>query len=237
MLARAALTLEPAGDRALDRDILDWCRDALEVPDATPGLRARLLARLTEAMVYCGEWDDAAATSRSALSAADDAEDSEALVAALRARQLACSGPDHVDERARLAAVMIATGQAERRPEIEMWGRFWTIDAHMQRGRIHEAVQELDRVRWCVDRTGGPIPRWLLLRTSAAIAQARAEFEEALRLGVEAYELAFVLGHPGAQAMQPLLAAVGHPSATPRCHGSCHRGKLRRASTPSCSAY
>jgi DNA-binding CsgD family transcriptional regulator len=91
-----------------------------------------------------------------------------------------------------------------------MWGRFGTIDAHMQRGRIHDAVQELDRVRWCVDRVGGPMPRWLLLRTSAAIAQARAEFEEALRLGAEAYELASMLGHPAAQGMHPLLAAVGH---------------------------
>jgi DNA-binding CsgD family transcriptional regulator len=211
LLTRAALTLEPAGDRAMDRDILDWCRDALEMAGPTPGLRARLLARRTEAMVYCGEWDDAVVTSSAALSAADDAEDADALVAALRARQLACSGPDHVDERARLAAVMIATGQADRRPDVEMRGRFWAIDAQMQRGRIHEAVQELDRVRWCVDRTGGPMPRWLLLRTSAAIAQARAEFDEALRLGAEAYELTSVLGHPAARAShEPLLAAVGH---------------------------
>jgi DNA-binding CsgD family transcriptional regulator len=211
LLTRAALTLEPAGDRALDRDILDWCRDALEMPGATPGLRARLLARRTEALVYCGEWDDAAATSSAALSAADEADDADALVAALRARQLACSGPDQVDERARLAAVMIATGQADRRPDVEMWGHFWAIDAQMQRGRIHEAVLELDRVRWCVDRTGGPMPRWLLLRTSAAIAQARAEFDEALRLDTEAYELASVLGHPAAQGShESLLAAVGH---------------------------
>ncbi|HEX6756812.1 MAG TPA: AAA family ATPase [Propionibacteriaceae bacterium] len=211
VLAQAALTLEPAGDRAMDRDILDWCREALEVPGPTPGIRAQLLARLTEAMVYCGEWDDAIATSSAALSAADDADDADALVAALRARQLACSGPDQVDERARLATVMIATGQADHRPDVEMWGRFWAIDAHMERGRIHEAALELDRVRWCVDRAGGPMPRWLLLRTWAAIAQARAEFAEALRLGAEAYELASVLDHPAAQGSHAsLLAGVGH---------------------------
>jgi DNA-binding CsgD family transcriptional regulator len=211
LLAQAALTLEPAGDRAMDRDILDWCREALEVPGATPGLRAQLLARLTEAMVYCGEWDGAIAASSAALSAAEHAEDADALVAALRARQLACSGPDQVDERARLATVMIATGQADHRPEVEMWGRFWAIDAHMERGRIHEAALELDRVRWCVERAGGPMPRWLLLRTSAAIAQARAEFDEALRLGAEAYELASVLDHPAAQGShESLLGAVGH---------------------------
>ncbi len=211
VLAQAALTLEPAGDRAMDRDILDWCREALEVPGATSGLRAQLLARLTEAMVYCGEWDDAIATSGAALSAADEADDADALVAALRARQLACGGPDQVDERARLATVMIATGQAVHRPDVEMWGRFWAIDAYMERGRIHEAALELDRVRWCVDRAGGPMPRWLLLRTWAAIAQARAEFDEALRLGAEAYELASVLDHPAAEGShESLLAAVGH---------------------------
>lgn len=211
LLAQAALTLEPVGDRAVDRDILDWCRAALEAPRATPALRAQLLARCAEAMVYCGEWDDAAAVSSAALAAAEGAQDTAALVTALRARQLACSGPDQLDERARLAAVMIGTGQAGRRPDIEMWGRFWAIDAHMERGRIHQAAVELDRVRWCVDRTGGPMPRWLLLRTSAAIAQARAEFDEALRVSSEAYELASVLGHPAAHgSYQSLLAAVGH---------------------------
>ena len=65
---------------------------------------------------------------------------------------------------------MIATGQADHRPEVEMRGRFWAIDAHLERGWIHEAALELDRVRWCVDLAGGPMPRWLLLRTSAAIA-------------------------------------------------------------------
>lgn len=211
LLAQAALTLEPVGDRAVDRDILDWCRAALEAPRASPGLRARLLARCAEAMVYCGEWDDAAAVSSAALAAADDAQDTDALVTALRARQLACSGPDQLDERARLAAVMIETGQADRRPDIEMWGRFWTIDAHMERGRLHQAALELDRVRWCVDRTGGPMPRWLLLRTAAAIAQARAEFDEALQVSSEAYELASILGHPAAHGShQSLLAAVGH---------------------------
>ena len=73
----------------------------------------------------------------------------------------------------------------------------------MRHGRNHEAVHELDRVRWCVDRTGGPSPKWLLLRTSAAIAQARAEFDEALRLGAEAYELASMLGHPAQTTTYP----------------------------------
>jgi DNA-binding CsgD family transcriptional regulator len=46
---------------------------------------------------------------------------------------------------------------------------------------------------------------------AAQIAQARAEFDEALRLGAEAYELASVLDHPAAQGShESLLAAVGH---------------------------
>jgi len=211
LMVQAALTLEPAGDRAMDRDILDWCRIALKLPGANPTQRAQLLARRAEATVYCGEWDAAVAISSAALSAADAAQDTAALVAALRARQLACSAPDHVDERARLAAAMIATGQADHRPDVEMWGRFWAIDAHLERGRIHEAVLELDRVNWCVDRTGGPMPRWLLLRTSAVVAQARAEFDEALRLGAQAYEVASMLGHPAALGThQALLGAIDH---------------------------
>jgi hypothetical protein len=39
-------------------------------------------------MDQCGEWDDAIATSSAALSAADDADDADALVAARRAAPL-----------------------------------------------------------------------------------------------------------------------------------------------------
>ena len=78
------------------------------------------------------------------------------------------------------------------------------------------------------------MPRWLLLRTSAAIAQARAEFDEALRLGAEAYELASVLDHPAAQGSYasrwPRLVTT---LAIPRCHGRCHPPMYCAASTPS----
>jgi hypothetical protein len=43
VLGQAALTLEPAGDRAMDGDILDWCRDALTM--ASPQVPRAVLSR------------------------------------------------------------------------------------------------------------------------------------------------------------------------------------------------
>lgn len=108
LLAEAALALEPIGSLVWDLDLALWCRQALAgVADHDVALRSRLLARLTEASVYAGEDRTAEETSAIALELADASEDGTAVVAALRARQLAMSGPEHVEERTVLAVRMV----------------------------------------------------------------------------------------------------------------------------------
>ncbi|WP_369638582.1 AAA family ATPase, partial [Nocardia sp. JMUB6875] len=112
LLAESALVLEPVGNLLWDRDIHQWCTEALGMPVSGPAaagepdgsaadrsssaplpesLLARLLARVTEAGVYLGYWAEVDETSSAAVELADRAGDDEALVAALRARQLACA--------------------------------------------------------------------------------------------------------------------------------------------------
>ncbi|MFE3055281.1 LuxR C-terminal-related transcriptional regulator [Nocardia sp. NPDC059239] len=135
LLAERALILDPVGNHLWDRDIHEWCIEALtaeallgdgyqaDKTTAEPGgsdpalaagagslfgavdfdarsmalcpsgrlpesLRARLLARATEAASYLGRWDEIGETSSRALALADRCGDAETLVAALRARQL-----------------------------------------------------------------------------------------------------------------------------------------------------
>lgn len=234
LLAEAALVLEPIGDRSWDRDIADACAEALaadtrpdsmtaDAPIGTPiteapivgvlpeSLRARLLARATEAAVYLGNLGGVDESSRAALESADRSDDPGVLAAALRARQLARSGPEHRDEHRVLAARMIEAGERARDPAVEMWGRLWRIDALWEQGDLSEITGELACLGWCSDRTGGPMSRWHLLIAQAALAQAHAEFDDALELGGQAHTLAAKLGHPaGEGAHRALLAVVGH---------------------------
>ncbi|MFD8099623.1 helix-turn-helix transcriptional regulator [Nocardia fluminea] len=202
------------------------------IADARPAdvlpesLRARLLARATEAAVYLGNLAGVDESSRAALESADRGDDPGVLAAALRARQLACSGPDHRDEHRALAARMIEAGERARDPAVEMWGRLWRIDALWEQGDLSEIPGELSCLGWCSDRTGGPMSRWHLLIAQAALAQAHAEFDDALDLAEQAHILAAELGHPaGEGAHRALLAVVGH-----------HRGHRREAlAAPSAS--
>jgi DNA-binding CsgD family transcriptional regulator/tetratricopeptide (TPR) repeat protein len=217
--ARAALTLEATGERAWDRTVETWCTQGLD--GAAGPLRARLLARLAEARYYGGDVAGAAAPAAEALSLAEDGLEShgdavEALVAALRARQLTCSGPEHHAERTALATRMIALGERTARPDVEMWGRLWTVDALWERGDLAGIEIELSRLRWCVERQGGPLPRWHLLVARAALAQARGELRTALELGREAYALLAGTGHPAVDgAHLSLLGGIGHHAGHP----------------------
>lgn len=114
-------------------------------------------------------------------------------------------------EVASLAARMIAAGTAWRRPEAEMWGRLWLIDTYWYAGRLAEIAAELPRLQRTTEQVGGPHARWHLLVTRAALALARAEFDDADRLVREAVDQFERLGHPaahGASASFRLL--LGH---------------------------
>jgi len=217
LLGRAALTIEPIGTLSWDLDIRRWCQESLAGLDQSGldqsdlALRARLLARLSEASVYLGEVTTVVETSGQALELADRSEDVTAIMAALRARQLALSGPEHLGARTVLADRMIETGLALRRPVIEMWGRLWRIDTHWERGDLAAVAAALGRLAWCVGQVGGPLARWHLLVVRAALAQACGRFSEAIELGREAYDSVRAVRHPAAfGAYMSLLGSISH---------------------------
>lgn len=222
LAAEAALTVEPVGSLALDVELRDWCGRALASlgEEGDPSVRARLLARLTEAAVYAGDAESAVGTSEGAMAVAAASDDPDAVVAALRARQLALSGPEHSDERRVIAERMIESGLVLRRPAVEMWGRLWRIDAHWDRGELAEIRTELPRLRWCTEQVGGRMAEWHLLVTRAALAQATARFDDAVDLARRGFELARSVGHPTAfGAFMSLVSGVGHHTGHGRAGG------------------
>ncbi|WP_040698798.1 ATP-binding protein [Nocardia vinacea] len=223
LMAEAVLVLEPIGERRWDRDLRDRCEEALaHLTDTQSACCARVLARKAETLLYLGEYAEVRNTSATALRHAFISGDRDAFAAALNARQLACGGPEYVKERETLAARMIEVGLQSRNPAIELRGRLWAADTHWQCGRLDEADRTVAALAWCVERVGGPVARWHLLVAQAACAQARADFETALRLGGEAYALLARLEHPAAYgAYSSLLTTIGHH------YGYAHDPELR----------
>ena len=195
LLADAASTLEPVGESSWDGDVYQWCTEALGAPALDDETRVRLLARQTQAAVYCGRWTEAFAVGEDALRSAELLGNSSLIIEALAARQLATSGPDDIEELLRLADRMASLGTSTGRADVEMWACLWRIDALWFVGDLTAIEGETTRLASCVGRIGGS-SRWHLAGARASLALARAEFGRAERLQGEAVELLEQIGHP-----------------------------------------
>jgi DNA-binding CsgD family transcriptional regulator len=161
--------------------------------------------------MYLGDIETAGPASEKALALAEECGDRKALVAALRARQLVCEGPDGLEERERLAERMLVLGRESQNPTEEMWARLWRVDAAFERGELVAAARELEALGPVTREVGGPWARWQLLRGEGVLAQAQARFGEARRLVAEAFDAIARTGHPFAALPRAgLLQAVGH---------------------------
>ena len=195
-LARTALVMEATGVPEWDGEICRVCEQALAGEDLPDGLRARVSARYAQALVYRGENDRAADVSRDALVFADAADDPVALVDGLRARQLACSGPEGLAERVVLAGRMLEAAGPLGSAWVEMWGRLWRIDTLLETGQLRGVQRELADLGSCLERLGGAVGRWHHLEAAATLALATGRFAEAARLAREAWKVFSDMGHP-----------------------------------------
>jgi len=197
-LAQTALVMEATGVPDWDGEICRFCEQALAGDDIPDELRARVSARYAQALVYRGENDRAQQVSRDALTAADAAGDPVALVDALRARQLACSGPDGLAERVVLAGRMLEAADRLGSAWVEMWGRLWRIDTRFETGQLRVAQGELADLGAFLERLSGPVGQLQHLEGAATVALATGRFAEAARLAREAFKVLNDMGHPAA---------------------------------------
>jgi DNA-binding CsgD family transcriptional regulator len=185
LVAEAALVLDAVGDPGLLAPVRELCEEALAAPGLAPTLRARLLGQVALAWFYLDP-DRIDEASAAALEAGEASHDPDVIVAALRTRQFARSGPDGVADRLALADRMTELGGRCRRADLTMWGHLWRIDAQTQRGDLAAVARELGGLRPCASRVGGTAAAWHLLRAQALLAQAEARFDDALALGRQA---------------------------------------------------
>jgi DNA-binding CsgD family transcriptional regulator len=196
LTAAAALVVEGRGGPAVAA-LRDLCEEALVAVGPEPSaLRARLLGQLASACFYVDP-DRLDRLSREAMALADDVDDPLAVVAAARARQMACAHPAQALECLALAERIGEAGKALGRPAIEVWKHVWRVDTLLQLGHLPEVVTETAALRRCVERARAPVARWHLLRIEATTAQALGRFEEAEKAAVAARDLFATIDDPG----------------------------------------
>ena len=202
LLAEAALVVEGRAGPAL-LEVRSLAEEALAGCRADDfATRARLLGQLATCAFYldppaAGPLSDAAAQ------AAARSDDPLAAVAAARARQMAATGPESVEERLALAAVMADAGSTLGRPSVAQWGPIWRIDALVELGRLPDAIAELAVLRHRVAEIGHPMSQFHLARCEGLIAQATGRFDDARRWAHQSCDLFARLEDPlGARAMQ-----------------------------------
>ena len=199
LLAEAALVLEGIGDFDLAPDMAALCEEALaSLPAEDTPLRARLLGQLASQLAYVPDYERTIQASAQALEVAGRTGDAEALVFALRSRQLALSGPQWVSERLTLAARMVDIGSSTHRPSVTFWGRLWRIDALLQLSEMTGVDSELLELEKLVDHLQRPLARWHLKRLEAVRRAFRGDFDAALELSDEAWQLGRRAGHQAA---------------------------------------
>lgn len=212
LMAEAALVIAPTLVPEVDLTIRRLCDQATAaLASQHPALAARVWARFAETCEFLADGAGARRGSHHALALAEECDDPTALVAALRARQLGCSDPDGLDERADLAARMSRLGRDIESPEAQLSGQLWLIDVAFERGDLTGVAREIEVAAWLADEARGPLGRWDVLRARAVLAQAQARFETARRFADEAFEVLAPTGHPIAAMIHgALLGTMAH---------------------------
>jgi DNA-binding CsgD family transcriptional regulator len=184
-LARAALTMEGINDVVWEPVSRVLCAEVLDrLPSGDSAVRSRLIALL----VAAGGWavpEQSRVRSAEALTMAERVGDRHALREALRARQMAFSGPDGAAQRLALGDRLVALG-GDSDDDAVLWGRLWRFDALAQLGDLDGAEAEVERINDVAVRLRSPLAAWHVARCRAAAAAARGRFQQALAYGQDA---------------------------------------------------
>ncbi|MEU7909114.1 AAA family ATPase [Actinoplanes sp. NPDC049118] len=162
--------------------LLLLCERAL----ALAGRHPRVLAQFAFLLAESGDATRAEQIGAEAMALAEESGRPDDLAAAVHARHQVIDPFEQPGLVLELADRSCSLG----RPDAELWGRIWRIDAYLMRGDNAAAEQETVRLGTLADRLGWPLARWHLLRARAARAVLAGRFAEADELALEAREVA-----------------------------------------------
>ncbi|MCW6004265.1 AAA family ATPase, partial [Micromonospora sp. CPCC 205371] len=169
--------------------------------DEDSARHAGVLAQHAFILAQAGRLDEADGISRRAMAMAERSGDPAALVGALHARHQVAGAPEDVAERLALGTRMVELAGVVGRTDTELWGHLWRMDAAYQLGTMAAVDAELAALSTLVERRGGLLARWHLLRARATRAAIAGQFEAATRLAGEARAVGGALQDPSGEGM------------------------------------
>ena len=196
-LAAGDTVAEVAADHRLAA-LLDL---SLRHPGVPPAARARLTARRAIATYWQpGGQEESRRVSSQAVTLAEQAGDTEALGAALIARQFTLRGPGFLTDRmsAGLAVLDIATRLGDQ--DLLFRAHQWLVPDRFQAGALTEVAADVDQMAAIADARRSPLQRWWVLIYRGLLAGFAGRYAEAEALAHDAAALGGRLGLPAADA-------------------------------------
>ena len=219
-LAASALAVgDTVAEVAADHKLVALLGRALSRTDVPAGPRARLLARWSIATYWqAGGQDQSRRASLAAVELAGQAGDTEALGAALIARQFTLRGPDFLDERLAAGAAVLDIAIRLGDQDLRFRAHQWLVPDRYQVGAVALVAADVEQMAAIAEAGRNPLHRWWVLIYRVLLAVSAGRPGQAEELAHEAAALGRRLGQPAADA-------TGSGSSA----GSTGRRKTRRA--------
>jgi predicted ATPase/DNA-binding SARP family transcriptional activator len=200
-LARAALGFCGHGWERFgthDQEAAELLQFALEEDSQPDELRSRVLARLAEVLHFSGDLGRADELSQEALAGAREANDREALAAALIGRWYASFGPDGLEERARITRELIGLAAKPRNRDIEIHARMLEVAVCLELGEFAELDVAISAHAVLADQMKQPAGQLQSKAFQAMRGLMEGRFADVDRLASEVLELGALSQTPNA---------------------------------------
>ena len=201
-LAMSALAAgDTVAEVAADHRLVALLDRALRHPDIPAGPRARLTARRAIGTYWQpGGQEESRRVSAAAVELAERAGDTEALGAALIARQFTLRGPGMLAERlsAGLAVLDIASRVGDQ--DLRFRAHQWLVPDRFQAGALDLVAADVEQMAVIAEARRSPLQRWWVLIYRGLLTGFAGRDAEAEKLAHDAASLGRRLGLPAADA-------------------------------------
>jgi tetratricopeptide (TPR) repeat protein len=182
-----------------DHERVDTIRRALDAVGSGPSAtRARLLAQLSNELIYTADFTYRRDLAEEALSLARELADPALLLQVLNVTHHALWVPDLLDTRLRNTAEACVLAETTDDPVARFWASNYRVFACMEAGHIEEVDRHLADATRIAHELGQPTLRWDITGSLSWRAWLRGDLDESERLATLAFEIGEQSGQPDA---------------------------------------
>ena len=186
---------------AADHRLVALLERALRAPGVPPGVQARLTARWAIATYWqAGGQDESRRASLAAVELGERAGDTEALGAALIARQFTLRGPGFLSDRLAAGAAVLDIATRLGDDDLRFRAHQWLVPDRFQAGALGLVAGHVEQMSAIAEARRNPLQRWWVLVYRGLLAGFAGRSAEAEALAHEAAALGRRLGQPAADA-------------------------------------